>query len=252
MKKFIIIFSGTILFLSSCQKEYSYEGGPIANGPEPVSYIFEGAGDSCLEYVVKGKYVAGQDLSIENTVNLKVNVLDTGYYNIQAKNLDGISFSKSGRFNSTGSQQVILEGKGKPVKTGTYLFTVGDGSLACPFVVNVTPADEPASYNLAANSDGSCSSYAVPGAIYHGAPLNKISMVITVNVLSPGDYNIATNTLNGITFSQTGKFTTKGLQKVYLTARGTPQDIGVFIFTPYILIGGHPVGQGCNVDVYVF
>lgn len=252
MKKFIIIFSGTILFLSSCQKEYSYEGGPIANGPEPVSYIFESAGDSCLEYIVSGKYVEGQDLSIENTVNLKVNVLDTGSYKIQTKTLDGISFFKSGRFNSTGSQQVILQGKGKPLKTGTYLFTVGNGSLPCPFIVNVTSAEEPASYNLAVNSDGSCSNYAVPGAIYHGVPLNKISMVITVNVLSPGDYNISTNTLNGITFSQTGKFTTKGLQKVQLAAKGTPEDIGVFIFTPYILISGHAVGKGCNVDVYVF
>lgn len=252
MKKNLIIFSGIILFLSSCQKEYSYEGGPMSNGPGPLSYILEGTADSCFEYVVNGKYIKGQSLSSENTVTLKVTVFDTGLYQIQTSTLDGISFSTSGRFNSTGNQQIILHGTGKPSKPGAYIFTPGNSLSVCSFSIQVTSPDEPASYSLAVNEDGSCSSYAVPGAIYHGVPLNKNIMAVTVDVKSPGDYTVSTNSLNGISFSATGKFTATGLQKVQLTGSGTPKDIGVFTFTPYILIDGQPAGNGCNVQVYIF
>lgn len=252
MKKSIIIFSGIILFLSSCQKEYSYEGGPMSNGPGPLSYILEGSADSCLDYVVNGKYIEGQSLSNENTVILRVSVFDTGLYQIQTSTLDGISFSSSGRFNSTGSQQIMLQGTGKPSQPGTYMFTPGNSLSVCSFSIQVTSPDEPASHSLPANEDGSCSSYAVPGAIYHGVPLSKNIMAVTVNVKSRGDYTMSTNSLDGIFFSAIGKFTTTGLQKVQLTGRGTPKDIGVFTFTPYILIDGQPAGKGCTVEVYIF
>lgn len=132
------------------------------------------------------------------------------------------------------------------------MFTPGNSLSVCSFSIQVTSPEEPASYSLAVNEDGACSSYAVPGAIYHGVPLSKNIMAITVNVKSPGDYTISTNTLDEISFSTTGKFTTTGLQKVQLTGRGTPKDIGVFTFTPYILIDGQPAGKGCNVEVYIF
>lgn len=154
MKKNIIIFSGIILFLSSCQKEYSYEGGPMSNGPGPLSYILEGSADSCLDYVVNGKYIEGQSLSNENTVILRVSVFDTGLYQIQTSTLDGISFSSSGRFNSTGSQQIMLQGTGKPSQPGTYMFTPGNSLSVCSFSIQVTSPEEPASYSLAVNEDG--------------------------------------------------------------------------------------------------
>ncbi|MGN6298105.1 MAG: hypothetical protein ACTHM7_15055 [Ginsengibacter sp.] len=85
---------------------------------------------------------------------MRVSVFDTGLYQIQTSTLDEISFSSSGRFNSTGSQQIILQGTGKPSKPGTYMFTPGNSLSVCSFSIQVTSPEEPASYSLAVNEDG--------------------------------------------------------------------------------------------------
>jgi hypothetical protein len=254
MKRTIIIYSVVccIFLSSSCQKEYSYEGGPLSNGPEPVNFILEGAPDSCFDYVVSGNYNQGDALTVDNTATVMVNVLIPGPYSIKTGTVDGISFSKSGTFTSTGSQQLVLQGSGEPVNPGTFLFKPNTGFSSCNFEVTVTKKEPPASYELATNPDGTCSSYSAPGSYYHGTPLNNNIIVVTVNVNTPGEFNISTNSVNGIIFSRTGKFTTTGPQKVQLIGRGTPKDIGVFVFTPQILIKGSPAGSGCNMDVYVF
>jgi hypothetical protein len=47
-----------------------------------------------------------------------------------------------------------------------------------------------------------------------------------VNVATTGTYSIATNTVNGVTFSAAGTFTTTGVQNVILTGSGTPTNSG--------------------------
>ena len=51
-------------------------------------------------------------------------------------------------------------------------------------------------------------------------------MSIQVNVMAPGNFTISTNTVNGMTFSLTGNFTTTGLQSIKLIGRGIPKDVG--------------------------
>lgn len=254
MKKVAILYFAIwfIFLFSSCQKEYSYEGGPVANGAEPVNFILEGAPDSCFDYVLNGNYSQGLALADDNTVTVMVNVFIPGPYSIKTGTVDGISFSKAGTFTSTGSQQLVLQGTGKPVNPGTFIFKPNTGLSSCTFNVTVSKEEPSASYQLATNPDGTCSSYSAPGSYYHGTPLNNNIIVVTVNVDVPGYFNISTNTLNGITFSRTGKFTTTGLQKVQLIGKGTPEKVGVFVFTPYIIEDGSRVGNGCNLDVYIF
>lgn len=254
MKKITILFSaiGFIFLFSSCQKEYSYEGGPAAGEPQPINYLLEGAPDSCFDYMLNGNYNEGVALTVDNSVSVMVNVFIPGPYLIKTEIIDGIGFSKSGTFTSTGSQKVFLQGKGKPVNPGIFSFKPNGGFSSCTFDVTVTKNEPPASYQLATNPDGTCSSYTTPDSYYHGVVLNNSIIIVTVNVGDPGDFNISTNTLNGITFSRTGKFTKTGLQKVQLIGRGTPKEIGVFVFTPYIIVDGSRIGKGCNMDVYVF
>jgi hypothetical protein len=254
MKNATVLFFITWLFFlaSSCQKEYSYEGGPANGGQQPENFVLEGAPNSCFDFVLNGNYNPGIALNIDNTVSVMVNVTTVGPYSIKTETIDGISFSKSGTFTSTGSQEVILQGTGKPLSNGTFVFTPNTGFSSCTFDVTVTNKEPTASYELATNADGTCGNYLAPGSYYHGTPLNNNVIVVTVNVNAPGDFNINTNTVNGITFSRTGNFITTGLQKVQLIGRGTPKEIGVFVFTPYIVIDGSPVGNGCNLDVYVF
>lgn len=56
------------------------------------------------------------------------------------------------------------------------------------------------------------------------------TQTIQVNVTQTGSYTIASNTVNGITFSKSGSFTQKGLQNVVLNAAGTPINYGTFTY----------------------
>lgn len=78
----------------------------------------------------------------------------------------------------------------------------------------------------------SCSNPIISGDYYKGEPLTGSNTVtITVNNSMKGGYNITTNTVNGMTFSKMGTFTTVGAQQVVLNGTGTPLDAGTFSFT---------------------
>jgi uncharacterized protein (TIGR02145 family) len=54
------------------------------------------------------------------------------------------------------------------------------------------------------------------------------TITLVANVTTVGTYNIFTNTVNGVTFSESGTFTTTGPQTVTLTPTGTPALAGNF------------------------
>ncbi len=61
-------------------------------------------------------------------------------------------------------------------------------------------------------------------------------------VNTPGDYNITTDTVDGVSFSAIGHFSTTG---------STPLATGDFTFTPSI-VGPAPIGGGaCDATVTV-
>src|SRR5690242_14881544 len=89
--------------------------------------------------------------------------------------------------------------------------------------------------SLATDSSGNCMSIGVYGAYKVKSPLNDSNyVVVTVNVDSPGDYNIFTNIVNGYSFKASGTFASKGLTEVKLTGSGTPLDIGVNDFIVHL------------------
>ena len=55
---------------------------------------------------------------------------------------------------------------------------------------------------------------------------------VMVNVTSIGSYSINTDTVDGISFSQSGNFTVTGIQKVILKGSGTPSTPNIFTFSP--------------------
>lgn len=80
---------------------------------------------------------------------------------------------------------------------------------------------------------GSCTGASVSGTFTAGVAVTGANTVIlSVKVDSIGTYNISTNTVNGISFSGTGIFTSPGVQNVTLTASGTPATAGQYSFTP--------------------
>jgi hypothetical protein len=89
--------------------------------------------------------------------------------------------------------------------------------------------------SLAKDSSDNCLPISVYGSYQVKSPLNDSNyVVVSVNVDSPGDYNIYTNIVNGYSFKASGTFATKGLTDVKLMGSGTPLDIGVNDFIVHL------------------
>lgn len=232
----------SVLFFSACQKEYSYEGGDVFTS---ATYTFVGTNNSCTGAVVSGTYSAGIALTAENTVQLQVDVTDTGAYNIGISG-DGIFFSATGNFSATGVQQIILNGSGIPSADGNIVFHTPSDSV-CPFTVTVNKKPTVMAGFTLAGAPGDCINAIVNGSYHPGVKLTNANTVdITVNVASIGAYTISTDTINGISFSKSGAFTATGAQTVTLAGSGTPVIARNLVFTPSA--GGVP---GCTFSITI-
>ena len=226
MKKIISLYGyvclfGIILF-TSCSREYSYEGGLQAK------YLIQGSPANCLPAVLSGFYIAGTAADTGNTLQLKVNVTTAGYYTISTLPSDGISFTASGNFSDTGSTLVTLKASGTPDSAGNFLIKIpGDGG--CYFTLNVLKKAA-AQYTLA-GFPNDCSHPVVGGTFTAGTAI-KSSNTATLQVIinTPGDYNISTDTVDGISFSDMGHFSGTGTQMVVLAGNGNPQTAGFAYF----------------------
>ena len=110
--------------------------------PPPAIYTATGGPGACNPITVNGTYFTGNVLNATvNKVTMEVNVTTAGSYTITSNTVNGMTFSKTGVFASTGTQSVVLAGSGTPVAVGTNTFTAGTGG--CTFPVTVTAPISP-------------------------------------------------------------------------------------------------------------
>ena len=193
-------------------------------------------GDSsgfCKPVIVAGNYTQGVPLTSANTIQLQVTVTAPGTYSIATNTVNGVTFSKSGTFTTTGVQNVLLSGSGTPTANGSQSFTFAYGTSQCAFTINFSNA----AVGTLGGSGGSCTPFAIAGLYTQGITLNATNTVqIQVNVASTGTYSISTNSVNGVAFSSSGTFTAIGMQSVTLTGSGLPVNAGSQSFT--VTFGG--------------
>ena len=201
--------------LTNCKKEYSYEGGTGVFSLLNVS-------GSCTNPVVSGNYVAGSALSASNTVQLQADVTATGKFSLQTNSQNGFQFSVTGSLSDTGIQTLTLTATGKPAAAGRFNFTP-ELDASCSFGIEVSSQQiQEADYSII-GAPNACTNAQVLGVYQVDKILtNSNIIVINVNVVSPGDYIILTDTLDGISFYAAGHFTQAGDQTVTLTGSGTP------------------------------
>ena len=226
------------LFFITCKKEYSYEGGVQA---ATAVYTLNAANGICTGSLVSGNYNAGNPLNTTNTVQLEVDVITIGTYTIKTNAVDGFSFSVSGNFTETGIQTVTLSGSGTPVSAGSFN---ASGVSVCSFTVDVKEASK-AVFMLAGAPDSCTNAVADTNYVVDTLLNSSNTVVLNVSVSSIGEYTISTDTINGMSFSISGKFTFTGNQKVILKGSGSPLISGTFTFTPNI------DSSSCSFDIKV-
>lgn len=221
----------------------------------PSGYFLSGYPGDCENPGIGGRYAVNNKITNGDTITLHVTVVTPGTYKIQTDTVNGISFSASGYFSSTGNQTVKLACSGLPDAAGRIFFNVHADSSQCNFSIPIESGSPQAVYVLESGMSGGslyCTPQLVNGSYFSGVSLNNTNTVnITAYVTVIGTYSIYTSKINGMIFGSSGTFTTIGRQTVTLSGSGTPLTAGTFTFSPNI-IGPAPIGgSSCGVDINV-
>lgn len=221
-----MLMAASLIFMA-CQKEVSFEKG---NSTLSVGSLATDANGDCLGAVISGNYYKDTALNATNYVDVTVQVDTAGSYTISTDTVNGYYFKASGTFTSTGTQTVRLVGGGKPLASGTNVFTVSYNGTFCEFTVTVTaPAGGSSAFTVDCTGATAAGSYIVGTAL---SPTSN-TIMLNVNVTAIGTWSVTTApAVNGIIFSGTGAFTTTGAQTITLAANGTPTaPAGTVTFT---------------------
>lgn len=176
-------------------------------------------------------YAIGSNISGSITLNVKV--LKAGpYYISVSSTTNDVNYTSAPNASFTAAEvgttkTITLNGGGTPSTTPVTLNVKGNGGVICTYT-------KTAASNAAFTY--SCSTLKIEPSYYsndvkyfrQGEALTSSDVItVSVNVSTPGNYNISTS-FNGMTFSKSGAFTTTGVQTLTLTGSGTPTNDGVF------------------------
>lgn len=190
-----------------------------AGGASPAVMTLAGSPTTCMGYVVTGSYILGKALTSASYVDIQVNVTTAGTYSVATPVSNGFSFSGTGAVTTTGTTTIRLYATGTPATSGPTNVPVTIGTSSCSFSVNVVSG---ATFTV------SCGTASVDGDYIAGVDLDATNTVdITVDVTVLGGYTL-TGTINGMTFTGSGEFTSLGTQLITLDGTGKPTSSGLF------------------------
>lgn len=105
-----------------------------------ATFTFPSAVSDCKLVTVTGNYIAASALTSSNTLaGIQVNVTAPGTYYLSTVPNNGISFTASGSFTTTGLQTITLTGSGTPITSGSFNYSPGNNG--CSFTITVLPAE---------------------------------------------------------------------------------------------------------------
>ena len=257
MKKtfaYLIILSA-ICFVAGCKKDLSLEGGGLkASGVwsfsnQPTFYD----GNIDTSYIVingstKVLHLQGPSLIGGQKFNLSLystNNFQPGSYKVSASEADfSLSTVSKTLFQSdllAGEFIVNINSIGSDKISGDFAGAVDDSVGKTAQIVSgqfsstidlQNNTSNNTSLGTLGNSAGQCMPSTVAGTYTQNVTLSTNNTVqVQVNVTTLGTYAITTNTVNGVSFSANGSFTTLGVQNVTLNGTGTPSSSGLKTYT---------------------
>lgn len=162
MKNHLLLITAILIlsvFFVSCEREGSFENGGVpgvvtggGSAGGSAQYSFDGGTAACTGAVLSGTFTAGTAVTAANNITLDVTVDSIGSWTVTTGTVNGISFSGSGNFTTTGAQNIVLNASGTPEAAGTYNFTPGANN--CAFSVTVAPAASTVTGDFRARIEG--------------------------------------------------------------------------------------------------
>jgi hypothetical protein len=158
-----------------------------------------------LNFIAVGQYIEKQPLTINNYIQVKIDVTKAGTYTITAQttNANGYFFSTSGTFPTVGIYTVNLPGSGVPQDPGTDVihFVFNGETQDC--------AQDPMSIVVQPGKPDYCiiGARQIPSSPWpKNQPLNpNYYAEVTIQVNRPGHWAISTSEQNGYAFSGNGE-----------------------------------------------
>jgi len=196
----------------------------------------------CSTASVQGTYTQGTALTGSNTITITANVGTLGTYSVSAS-ANGMVFSASGTFTTTGIQDVVLQGTGTPATSGSTVVLVSlNGGTACAVVVTVGSG--------VANVTGCGTAGTLVGTVQANQSIAGASILVsnipyTSNAGTLYSLNVTAN--NGITIGSpnSGNFDGTSPDNLTLNFSGTPLVAGNTVLNYSIN------SQSCSVTVPV-
>jgi hypothetical protein len=222
--KLLFVLVVSLIIFPACQKVLEFDTDGVS-----VGSLKSASTGNCLPVTVNGIFKVDSFLTNNNYVDVQVVVTTAGTFDIKSDTVNGYSFKKTGTVGR-GLNTVRLYASGKPLTDGVNNFTITYGSSSCIFSITVYNATTTggALFTLG-GSPGNCSVSSINGSYVAGQAMTAANTVqMTVNVTTPGTYNITGTVLNGIAFNTSGIFVNTGVQSIFLTATGTPIAAGTF------------------------
>lgn len=209
----------------SCQKVLQWD---IAS----TGSLAKDNNSNCLPVSVSGNYVADSMTNEDNFITVDVNVTSIGSYAIYTDTVNGYSFKASGSFSNTGINHVKLLCAGKPLAANTDYLIIHYNTSICQASVTVQSNAIPAAVFSLQGAPGQCMNDTLIGTYVRGFALDTSQKInISVDVTSPGRYDITTTDVNGYLFKAQGIFATAGVQTVTMHANGRPEQKGTDVFS---------------------
>jgi hypothetical protein len=142
MKRIAIVapFLGLVILLftfNACQKEFSVESGASLGAQ---GTLYDSTGNCMADSVVGTFYGITPNGGLTQATDtayvlVKVNVTNAGSFNITSTVQNGIYFSDSGYFTTTGLNTIKLYPTGTPIIPGNFTYSISFDSSTCSFTL---------------------------------------------------------------------------------------------------------------------
>ena len=210
----------------------SHQWLSLCGSEPPASLTIDCGGVS-----ISGNYIKGLPCGGSNYMQIPITVNTPGNFTILGitKSNNGYSFSYSGTATVPGAMLINIPAQGTPaaIQTDTVMIKVNNLTLDDCNSAIIDVFNPAATYTITSCGQNHFGGNYVAGQSITSTHKDTVWVNVPAATFEGGQdlWSITTNTVDGLSFSGSGRFTTSGSQYVVLDAQGTPTNSKDKVFT---------------------